>query len=94
MSVKTPKRACSIGVAAALLMGAVAPAMAYTAAGDREFPATILLPQIGPADELYLTGTTQPVSGGRESTTSATYDKALDYLFPNDIGVPLLARSR
>jgi hypothetical protein len=53
------------------------PAFAYTAAGDRLFPATILLPQIGPADEFYVTGQSQPVGGGRDSVASATYDKAI-----------------
>jgi hypothetical protein len=56
-------------------------ALAYTAAGDREFAATILLPQIGPADELYLTGASQPVDGGRGSSFSATYDKTITERF-------------
>jgi hypothetical protein len=41
---------------AALLLGccvSAAPALAYTASGDRLFPATILLPQIAPGDEFY-----------------------------------------
>jgi len=63
----------------ALLYGVfvAGPAGAYTAAGDRDFVATVLLPQIGPADELYLTGVTQPVDGGRTSNASVTYDKLL-----------------
>jgi hypothetical protein len=40
------------GLGAALLL-ASGPARAYTAAGDRLFPATLLLPQITPGDEFY-----------------------------------------
>ena len=39
-------------------------AAAYTAVGDRVFPATILLPQAAPADAIYVTPSTRPVSGG------------------------------
>jgi hypothetical protein len=60
-----------------LAPAAIGPAHAYTAAGDREFAATILLPQIGPADELYVTGLSQPVAGGRGSDLSVTYDKTI-----------------
>jgi len=56
-------------------------AWAYTAAGDREFPATILLPQIGPADELYVTGQSQPVAGGRVSGLYTTFDKTITERF-------------
>jgi hypothetical protein len=52
-------------------------AQAYTAAGDRQFPATILLPQIAPSDEAYVTSGTQPSSGGRTTTFGGTYDKTL-----------------
>jgi hypothetical protein len=33
---------------------------AYTAAGDRVFPSTLVLPQFAPGDELYIWGETQP----------------------------------
>jgi hypothetical protein len=52
-------------------------ARAYTAAGDRLFTATILLPQIAPSDELYLTGMTQPDAGGRASGSMVNYDKTI-----------------
>jgi hypothetical protein len=39
-----------------------APALAYTAAGDRLFPATILLPQIAPGDEFYTNVMDLPLS--------------------------------
>jgi hypothetical protein len=64
--------------AAGLLLVSAAPAMAYTTAGDRSFPATILLPQIAPSDEFYATALTQPGSGGgRQTNFSAVYDKSI-----------------
>ena len=63
--------------------GAHLSAHAYTATGDRQFPATILLPQIGPSDEAYLTGATLPSAGnpggpdGRDSSFAATVDKTV-----------------
>jgi len=67
--------------AAVALMTLASPALAYTAAGDREFPATIELPQIGPADEIYVTGLSQPASGGRGSSLSTTFDKTITERF-------------
>jgi hypothetical protein len=52
-------------------------AWAYTAAGDRIFPATLLLPQIAPSDELYITGSTQPGRGTRTSNLSVLFDKTI-----------------
>jgi hypothetical protein len=60
------------------MLASAAPAMAYTTAGDRSFPATILLPQIAPSDEFYATALTQPGSGGaRETNFTAVYDKSI-----------------
>ena len=39
-----------------------AAANAYTAAGDRNFPATLILPQVGPADAFWGTPSTQPMT--------------------------------
>lgn len=65
-------------LAAILLPALVARADAYTAAGDRLFPATILLPQIAPSDEFYITTTTQqPASGSRLTNPSAVYNKTI-----------------
>jgi hypothetical protein len=50
---------------------------AYTAAGDRIFPATILLPQAAPTDALYVTPSSQPVSGGNATNLTVTLDKLL-----------------
>lgn len=64
-------------LAVALVLLWPQPAGAYTAAGDRSFPATILLPQSAPADELYLTPQSQPVPGGQATNLSLTFDKTL-----------------
>ena len=52
-------------------------ALAYTAVGDRIFPATLELPQIAPSDEFYITGSTAPSAGGRTSNLSVLYDKTI-----------------
>lgn len=52
-------------------------AAAYTAVGDRVFPATILLPQAAPGDDLYVTPSTLPVPGGNATNLTATLDKLL-----------------
>jgi len=54
--------ACACAAAAAA--GFPAPADAYTAAGDRLFQATLLLPQIAPGDEFYVNLFNLPLSGG------------------------------
>jgi len=54
-----------------------ASARAYTAAGDRLFPATILLPQIAPSDEAYVNAGTQPSTGGRTTNLTGVFDKSL-----------------
>ena len=64
----------SAAVCPVLLPATVA---AYTAAGDRIFPATILLPQAAPTDALYVTPSTQPVSGGNATNLTVTQDKLL-----------------
>lgn len=78
---KTSIRCC---LGAMLMTCLAAPALAYTAAGDRLFPATILLPQTAPSDDAYFIGATQPLhsttapSGDdRLSTLSAVYNKTI-----------------
>lgn len=67
-------------VAAALW---TAPASAYTAAGDRVFVATLILPQIAPGDETYFTASTLPAnprgvgSASRTSDFTAVYAKTI-----------------
>jgi hypothetical protein len=59
-------------------------AHAYTSAGDRSFPASILLPQIAPSDELYFLSTTQsfhsatePSDSDRLTNFSGVFDKTI-----------------
>jgi hypothetical protein len=58
-------------------------ASAYSAAGDRLFPATLQLPQIAPGDEFYVWANTQPLSGGlagagtRTTGTAAVWAKTI-----------------
>jgi hypothetical protein len=58
-------------------------ALAYEAAGDRLFPATLVLPQIAPGDEFYVNAMTLPLAsdtaGGasRASNFTATYGKMI-----------------
>jgi len=75
-----------LAIVVAAVFGAGVPprhAFAYSAAGDRLFPATLVLPQIAPGDEFYIWGSTLPQSGGppgtptRSSNFHATYMKTL-----------------
>jgi hypothetical protein len=70
-------RAGALAIAAALLASSPHVASAYVAAGDRTFPAMILLPQVAPADQLYVTPITQPVSGGRSTEVAVNFAKTL-----------------
>jgi hypothetical protein len=63
--------------AAAFLVLLPVAAAAYTAVGDRVFPATILLPQAAPGDDLYVTPSTLPVPSGNATNLTATLDKLL-----------------
>jgi hypothetical protein len=67
--------ALAFAAASSLLVPAAA--AAYTAVGDRIFPATILLPQAAPGDALYVTPSTRPVPGGDFTNLTATLDKTL-----------------
>jgi hypothetical protein len=58
-----------------MLLPAIADA--YTAVGDRLFPATILLPQAAPTDAIYVTTSARPVSGGEVTNLTGTFDKLL-----------------
>jgi hypothetical protein len=67
----------------ALAFAAACPALlpvtaeAYTAADDRIFPATVLLPQPAPTDAVYVTPSTRPVPGGDATNLTGTLDKTL-----------------
>lgn len=71
---------------AALAFGVGSPAtqaFAYSATGDRLFPATLVLPQIAPGDEFYVWADTLPQTpsgvgtGSRQSNFSAVYAKTI-----------------
>jgi hypothetical protein len=65
-----------LAIAAALLASSHF-AFAYVAAGDRTFPAMILLPQVAPADQIYLTPTTQPTTEGQSTDLAINFAKTL-----------------
>jgi hypothetical protein len=56
---------------------------AYTAAGDRNFPAQLIFPQIGPTDALWVPISTQPMEAvklkdpTRETSFTGTYSKLI-----------------
>jgi hypothetical protein len=55
----------AIWVSVILLVAATTtPAGAYSDAGDRKFPASLILPQIAPGDEFYVDYSYLPLSGG------------------------------
>ncbi|MBV8169422.1 MAG: hypothetical protein JO021_21685 [Alphaproteobacteria bacterium] len=60
-----------------LFVLAASAAHAYTAAGDRVFPALMSLPQIAPTDEAYLQANTQPTADGRSTNLATAYSKTL-----------------
>ncbi|HZK89312.1 MAG TPA: hypothetical protein VFC56_04115 [Stellaceae bacterium] len=77
-------RAMAVRFLAMIAVAASAgPAAAYTASGDRIFPATLLLPQLTPGDEFYLNYNTLPQSSSGPGTPSratnltATYGKTI-----------------
>jgi hypothetical protein len=65
--------------------------LAYTAAGDRNFPAQLILPQIGPTDALWMPISTQPAEAlepkdpTRETNFIPTYSK----LMTEEFGIQL-----
>lgn len=80
------RAAGAAAVVAGLLVAVAMPgrsALAYSAAGDRLFPATLVLPQIAPGDEFYIWADTQPQTPGgigtgiRQSNFTAVYAKTI-----------------
>ena len=64
----------------ALCCGMLVPkAFAYTAAGDRLFAATLVLPQIAPSDAVYANVMTLPLSGGALGTANRATDITITY---------------
>jgi hypothetical protein len=50
---------------------------AYTAAGDRNFPATLILPQVAPSDALWDNIRTLPMANGHQTKFTGTYSKLI-----------------
>ena len=52
---------------------------AYTAAGDRNFPALLILPQVAPSDAVWGSFSTQPTSGDptRKNLFTGDYSKTI-----------------
>lgn len=82
------RKLCTAGglaLLAGLLWGGLTArdAAAYSAAGDRLFPATLVLPQIAPGDEFYVNEFNLPLSGGAAGTPrhannlTVTYTKTI-----------------
>jgi hypothetical protein len=70
-------------LAAAVAAVCAAKAWAYDASGDRNFPATLILPQLAPGDEFYMNYTMQPLhsdgagTANRSSNFTAVYGKTI-----------------
>jgi hypothetical protein len=66
-----------------------APALAYTASGDRNFAATLILPQFAPGDETYLNYSMQPLRNGGPGTptNSSNFNVVLGKTITDNLGV-------
>jgi hypothetical protein len=73
--------AAALGIAGLALFATGA--HAYSAAGDRIFPGTLILPQIAPSDQFYARTSTIPLGSGpggtntRDSAVGAVYQKMI-----------------
>jgi hypothetical protein len=85
-----------VRIAAALPLLALAiaaaipkPAHAYTASGDRNFPATLILPQFAPGDEFYLNYMMVPQASGGPGTPTreSSFNAVLGKTITDDLGV-------
>jgi hypothetical protein len=61
------KAALGLALAAGWIIS-IGAACAYTASGDRVFPATLVLPQLTPGDEFYINFNTLPLANGGPGT--------------------------
>jgi hypothetical protein len=80
-----PDRRWGVSAVLALAIGGLTPTTghAYIAAGDRNFPATLLLPQVAPSDAVWAPFSTQPMDPAanenmtREYNFTGTYSKTI-----------------
>ena len=90
---RCPYYYCRIASVLAFALAGLVPiaSNAYTAAGDRNFPAQLILPQIGPTDALWLPISTLPMEAfkpfdpTRQTNVGGTYSK----LITEDLGIEL-----
>src|SRR6516164_11234247 len=77
----------------ALAIAGVTPtaSSAYTAAGDRNFPAQLVLPQSGPADAFWVPISTQPFEAVNldETTRQTAFDLTYSKLITERLGIQL-----
>ncbi len=69
----------SVGAVVAFVLASLPPVAgnAYTAAGDRNFPATLILPQVAPSDAFWGNFSAQPTSGGLDTLFEGNYSKTI-----------------
>src|SRR6516162_1597798 len=86
---------CGWGITSlfALAIAGVTPtaSSAYTAAGDRNFPAQLVLPQIGPTDAFWVPLSTQPFEAVNlgEPTRQTDFDLTYSKLITERLGIRL-----
>jgi hypothetical protein len=70
-------------------LGLAEPAAAYTASGDRNFAATLVLPQLAPGDETYFNYSMQPLNSGGPGTPNRTsnFNAVLGKTITDDLGI-------
>jgi hypothetical protein len=73
----------------AAIVGAADRAAAYTASGDRNFPATLILPQLAPGDEFYLNYNMLPLSsnGAGTKTRSTSFTAVYGKTITDNVGI-------
>jgi hypothetical protein len=71
----------------AACLGVAEPAGAYTASGDRNFPATLILPQLAPGDESYFNYSMLPGDGPGEPRRESSFTSVLGKTITDDFGV-------
>src|ERR1700745_3783470 len=64
---------------------------AYTAAGDRSFPAQLILPQIGPTDSLWIPISMMPMEALKttEPTRNTSFEGTYSKLITEELSTPL-----
>jgi hypothetical protein len=89
----SPYHCCGITSVFALVIAGVTPTAsnAYTAAGDRNFPAQLILPQIGPTDSLWVPISTLPMEAAKtiDPTRETNFRGSYSKLITEELGIQL-----